>query len=134
MLLMVYLHYNWPRERHSQPPCPPRGLSGGTLALSLARRGGKLTSVVLFPVFNNPIRNMEPTVSNYVESWLSYEHPIDDWIQQVAAVILLDWILIGALDGARPALEMDPLILFVDWSGFETVELLELQTYTHSDV
>ena len=30
------------------------------------------------------------------------------------AVILLDWILIGALDGARLALEVDPLILFVD--------------------
>ena len=45
-------------------------------------------------------------------------------------MILLDWILIGALDGAMPALEADPLILFVDWSGFETVELLELQTYT----
>jgi hypothetical protein len=38
----------------------------------------------------------------------------------------LDWILIGALDGARLVLEMEPLILFVEWSGFETVELLEL--------
>ena len=46
----------------------------------------------------------------------------------IVAVILLDWILIGALDGARLALEVDPLILFVDWSGFKTVELLELQT------
>jgi hypothetical protein len=35
------------------------------------------------------------------------------------SVILLDWILIGALDGARLVLEVDPLILFVDWSGFE---------------
>jgi hypothetical protein len=45
-------------------------------------------------------------------------------------VILLDWILIGALDGVRLALEVEPLILFVEWSGFETVELLELQTIT----
>jgi hypothetical protein len=37
----------------------------------------------------------------------------------VMSVILLDWILIGALDGARLVLEVDPLILFVDWSGFE---------------
>jgi hypothetical protein len=47
-------------------------------------------------------------------------------------MILLDWILIGALDGARLALEVDPLIyswIGVDWSGFKTVELLELQTY-----
>ena len=43
-------------------------------------------------------------------------------------MILLDWILIGALDGVRLALEVDPLILFVDWSGFETVGLQELQT------
>jgi hypothetical protein len=49
MPLMVHLHYNWPRERHSRPPHPPRGLSGGPLALTLARRGGKLPSVVLFP-------------------------------------------------------------------------------------
>jgi hypothetical protein len=49
MPLMERLHYNWPRERHSRPPRAPRGLSGGTLALSLARREGKLTSVVLFP-------------------------------------------------------------------------------------
>jgi len=47
-------------------------------------------------------------------------------------VILLDWILIGALDGARLALEVEPLILFVEWSRFETVELLELQTIPHS--
>ncbi len=44
------------------------------------------------------------------------------------AVILLDWILIGAPGGARLALEVDPLILFVDWSGFGPVELQELQT------
>jgi hypothetical protein len=49
MPLMVHLHYNWPRERHSRPPHPPRGLLGGPLALTLARRGGKLPLVVLFP-------------------------------------------------------------------------------------
>jgi hypothetical protein len=47
MPLIVCLYYNWPRERHSRPPRAPRGLLGGTL--SLARRGGKLTSVLLFP-------------------------------------------------------------------------------------
>ena len=45
-----------------------------------------------------------------------------------STVILLDWILIGALDGAGLALEVVPMILLVDWSGFEAVELLELQT------
>ena len=54
MPLMVHLHYNWLRERHSRPPHPPRGLSGGPLALSLARRGGKLPSVVLFPAYTPP--------------------------------------------------------------------------------
>jgi hypothetical protein len=37
MPLMVYLHYGWPKERHNQPPYAPRGLSGGTLAFTLAR-------------------------------------------------------------------------------------------------
>jgi hypothetical protein len=49
MPLMVYLHYNWPRERHSRPPHAPRWVSGGPLALTLARRGGKLPSVVSIP-------------------------------------------------------------------------------------
>jgi hypothetical protein len=49
-------------------------------------------------------------------------------LRGVHPVILLDWILIGAPGGARLALEVDPLILFVDWSGFGPVELQELQT------
>jgi len=54
--LIVYLHYNWPRERHSRPPRPHRGLSGVrhmTLSEILspspsASRGGNLPSVVPF--------------------------------------------------------------------------------------